>query len=157
MDFVGGVAVQVHELLGRYFAIHERVFKFSVGKVLPIPGLFPRIDHRARRDSLMSIHRDLILAADALARHHNCGVRLSNHPFVLELEAYARHVADSARRLSDICLALYLKSEARPQYNASTYKSDVTAYDASVEACRVMGSRLNDSFADYRKARDKAP
>ena len=154
MDFVGGVAVEVHELLGRYYAHHDRIFTLSLRKILPIPALVGRMNYRTYRESLESIHQDLILAADSLARHRNCGERLSDHPFGPELEAYARQVADSARRLGKVCLGLHLKTEARPRFNAATYKSDVAAYDASVEIYRVTGRRLNRSFAAYRKARD---
>ena len=153
MDFVGGEAVRVHELLRQYFDIHERTFKFSFRKVLPIPGLFEALDYRAYQDSLRSIHGDLILAADALAKHRQSGAPLSDHPFVPDLEAYAREVADAARRLGEICLALQHKSEARRGYNAATYKSEVTAYKAVVATYHEMGGRLNVSFAAYRGVR----
>ena len=39
------LATNVNEILSRYIVIHDHIMKFSVRKILPVPGLFKSIPY----------------------------------------------------------------------------------------------------------------
>ena len=41
---------QVYSILNRYIVIHDAIFKFSLRKAIPIPGVFKAIDYGLRKN-----------------------------------------------------------------------------------------------------------
>ena len=127
---------QVHAILERYVAIHDKIFKFSLRKAIPIPGLFKSIDygqHRRELDSLVSTLEQL-----AISTSNRAGV-----PRVFQ--QYVTALLKTMQFLRDMCRRLYDKSQGDLRsYTMGQYKSDVTTYEGLVEEYRALGSTLNE-------------
>ncbi len=127
---------EVHGILERYIAIHDKIFKFSWRKAIPIPGLFKFIDygqHLRELDSLASALEQL-----AISKGNRAGV-----PEVFQ--QYVTALLKTIQFLRDMCRRLYDKSQDDLQnYTMGQYKSDVTTYEGLVEKYRSLGSTLNE-------------
>ena len=127
---------QVHAILERYIAIHDKIFKFSLRKVIPIPGLFKPIDygqHFRKLDSLVSALEQL-----AISTGNRAGV-----PSVFQ--QYVMALLKTMQFLRDMCTRLCDKSQGDLQsYTMGQYKSDVTIYEGLVEKYRSLGLTLNE-------------
>ncbi|MEK6692627.1 MAG: hypothetical protein AABY44_04285 [Nitrospirota bacterium] len=129
---------QVHSILERYVVIHDKIFKFSLRKAIPIPGLFKPIDygqHFRELDSLISALEQL-----AISTSNKAGI-----PNVFQ--QYVTALLKTMQFLRDMCRRLYDKSQGDLQsYKMGQYKSDVTRYEGLVEKYRSLGSTLNESI-----------
>lgn len=127
---------QVHAILKRYVAIHDKIFKFSLRKAIPIPGFFKPIDygqHFRELDSLVSALEQL-----AICTSNRAGVPSVFHQYVTAL-------LKTMQFLRDMCRRLYDKSQGDLQsYTMGQYKSDVTTYEGLMEKYRSLGSTLNE-------------
>ena len=127
---------QVHAILERYVAIHDKIFRFSLRKAIPIPGLFKPIDygqHFKELDSLVSALEQL-----AISTSNRAGVPIVFHQYVTALLRTMQFLRDMSRRLYD-------KTQGDLQsYTMGQYKSDVTAYERLVEEYGELGSTLNE-------------
>jgi hypothetical protein len=127
---------QVHTILERYVVIHDMIFKFSLRKAIPIPGLFKSIDygqHRRELDSLVSALEQL-----ANSTSNRAGVPIVFHQYVAAL-------LKTMQFLRNMCRRLYDKSQGDLRsYTMDQYKSDVTAYERLVEEYGELGSTLNE-------------
>jgi len=127
---------QVHAMLDKYIAIHDKIFKFSLRKAVPIPGLFKPIDygqHFRELDSLVSALEQLVIST-------------SNKAGVSSVfQQYVTALLKTMQFLRDMCRRLYDKSQGELQsYTMGQYKSDVTTYEGLVEKYRFLGSTLNE-------------
>jgi len=127
---------QVHEILDRYIAIHDKIFKFSLRKAIPIPGIFKSIDYGQHFKELGSLVSALEQVADATS--NGAGV-----PSVFQ--QYVTALLKTMQFLRDMCKQLHDKSQGDLQsYSMQQYKSDVAIYERLVEEYRSLGSALND-------------
>ena len=127
---------KVHEILNRYIAVHDKIFKFSLRKVVPIPGLFKSIDYGQHFGELGSL-------VSALERVVNSTSNRADVPGVFQ--RYASALIKAMQSLRDMCKQLHDKSQGDLQsYTAHQYKSDVAIYDKLVEEYRSLGSTLNE-------------
>jgi len=92
---------QVHAILERYVAIHDKIFKPSLRKAIPIPGIFKPIDygqHLRELASLVSALEQLVIAT-------------SNRPGVPSVfQQYVTALLKTIQFLRDMCRRLYDKS-----------------------------------------------
>jgi hypothetical protein len=127
---------QVHAILERYVAIHDKIFRFSLRKAIPIPGLFRPIDygqHFKELDSLVSALEQL-----AISTSNRAGVPSMFQQYVTALLKTMQFLRDMSRRLYD-------KTQGDLQsYTMGKYKSDVTTYEGLVGEYRALGSTLNE-------------
>ncbi len=126
---------QVHAILERYIAIHDKIFKFSFRKAIPIPGLFKAIDYGEHLRELDSLAAKLDHIADST--NNRGGI-----PTVYQ--QYVTILLQTIQFLRDMCRRLYVKSQGELQnYSMAQYKSDVTAYEGLVRKYRELGLSLN--------------
>jgi hypothetical protein len=126
---------QVHAILERYVAIHDKLFKASWRKAIPIPGLFKAIDYGQHLIELNS----LVLALEQLADSTS-----SRAGIPVVYQQYITALLKAIQFLRDMCRRLYDKSQGDLQsYSMGQYKSDVTAYDGLVGKYRELGLALN--------------
>ncbi|MGE3752796.1 MAG: CpXC domain-containing protein [Planctomycetota bacterium] len=131
---------RIGSVLHNYIAIHDDVFKVSVRRVVPIPGLFKRVDFGAHARSLTACsHRLSEIGADIRAS----GGRMPKAPLDT-LQQYCAALYDAAARLGDICERLHLKALGQRAYSPTAYKADVSDYHAAVNRYRQLGRMLNE-------------
>jgi len=128
---------QLQLILARYIAIHEKIFKFSLLKAIPIPGLFKPIDygrHFAELDSVVPDLEKLAASADNRAGTTS------------EYEQYVSALLDTMRFLRDMCKRLHDKRQGGlKDYTIDQYESDVATYQGLVAKYRSLGLKLNES------------
>jgi len=126
---------QMHEILDGYIAIHDKIFKFSLRKAIPIPGLFKPIDYGQHFRELGS----LVSALEQVVNSVSNGAEV---PSVFQ--QYAMSLMKTMQFLRDMCKQLHDKSQGDLQsYTMLQYKSDVVMYERLVEEYRSLGSALN--------------
>lgn len=127
---------QVHEILDRYIAIHDKIFKFSLRKAIPIPGISKPIDYGLHFRELSS----LISALEKVAES------ASNRDVVPNVfQQFVTALLKTMQFLRDMCQQLHGKSQGDLQsYSRQQYKSDIARYEGLVEEYRSRGSALND-------------
>jgi hypothetical protein len=127
---------QVHTILQRFVSIHDKIFKFSLRKAIPVPGIFKSINyvqHFRNLDSLASALEELAISTSDRA----------DIPEVFQ--QYVAALLTTIKSLRDICGRLYEKSEGDLQsYSKEQYKADVAKYEGLVDKYRQMGSALNE-------------
>ncbi|MFH1821567.1 MAG: hypothetical protein ABH852_03900 [Methanobacteriota archaeon] len=127
---------QAHTILERYVEIHDKIFKFSWRKAIPIPGLFKPIDyaqHLRELDSLASELKQLVISISSRTE-----VPDVFHKFIAAL-------LETIQFLRDMCRRLYDKSEGDLRsYTMNQYNSDVATYEELVNKYRLLGSALNE-------------
>lgn len=127
---------QLHSILERYISIHDKIFKFSFKKALPIPGIFKDINfgkHFRELDSLASSLDHLIILK-------------SNKTGIPEVfQQYTQALLKAIKFLRDICARLDDMSKGDlKDYKWKQYKADLDQYHVIVERYRKFGSALNE-------------
>jgi hypothetical protein len=127
---------QVHEIFNRYISIHDKIFKFSLRKAIPIPGIFKTIDYGQHFRDLGSLVSALEQIADPASS------RAGVPSF---FQQYVAALLKTMLFLRDMCKQLHDKSQGDLQsYSMQQYKSDVATYERLVEKHRSLGIALND-------------
>lgn len=127
---------QVHSILDRYIVIHDAIFKFSLRKAIPIPGVFKPIDygkHLGQLDALVSELQDIAKSTTNITT-------VQKNVFLQYIVA----LQDTMQFLRDMCRRLYEKSQGDlSSYTQRQYKSDVNKYEMLVKNYRELGTKLN--------------
>jgi hypothetical protein len=127
---------QVHLILERYIAIHEKIFKFSLRKAIPIPGLFKPIDYGQHFVELNS----LVSALEEVADSANNGTQATSAS-----QQYVTALLNIMKVLRDMCKRLYDKSQGNlKNYSIDQYESDVTTYHGLLAKYRSLGLKFNE-------------
>lgn len=126
---------EVHEILEKYIAIHDAVFKRSWRKAIPLPGLFKPIKYGQHAAALNS----LVSAIDRVAV--GLGVKVGVPDI---LSRYIAALTDAMKTLCDMCTRLYGMSEGDTQgYTLGLHKEKVAEYEGLVERYYALGAELN--------------
>ena len=131
-------AVEVHEVLTRYIQIHNDVFKSSIQRVIPIPGIFQSMDYGKHHSDLTELTNEL----EALISG-----AVSDDEFAGALREYAQALFQTISSLRDICGKLYEKSQGDlNSYPKSQYEADLAKYHSYERTYQALGERLNQYF-----------
>ena len=142
------LAEEVNDILSRYIVVHNALFKLSIRKLIPIPGLFKPIEFERHRADLTGMVAELREVDEAIDYLHPSVSRYS--PIVLfltHLREYSTALADTITLLSTICHSLHLKSERSSEFTWDDHKRAVNEYNSSVDHYKELGGQLNQDFA----------
>ena len=131
---------RVGTLLRDFIAIHDDVLRPSFRRVIPIPGVFKRVDYGAHAevlsnvsDGLSDIGSELRAGAGRVAGAGWSAIR-----------SYCVALHDAVSRLGGICKRLEMKALGRGTYAAAEYKSDLAEYLSAVDRYRQLGRSMNE-------------
>lgn len=138
---------QVDNILEGYLAIHDKIFKFSLRKVIPIPGIFKPTNYDQSIKELDS----LIFTLERVSISKN------NNPKIINLyQQYITALKKTIRFLRNICGRLNDKSHGDLQgYTIDKYKSDVDTYKGLVGRYQFLESTLNEYLRNENAERVK--
>lgn len=148
------LATNVNEVLSRYIRIHDQITKFSIRRLLPIPGLFEVIPYCTHEDNLAALLGDLAAIRDRISDHLLSlrGVAPAvEGEFIEALDEYAAALNDTIYRLHDIASELCLKSRGEGDYSPQRYRADMESYRESTDRYSRIGQRLNVLHRRMRK------
>lgn len=130
---------QVHVVLQQYLAIHNDIFKFSLRRVIPIPGIFQVIDY--------GLHcRDLDLLISSLGQISICPC--SGAKFEIVFQQYVAALLQVMQSLRYLCGRLHDKGEVKSSgYRYNEYNSDLKVYEDFVAKFSALRSTLRSMSA----------
>lgn len=123
MSTVPPQLLTVHELLSRYVAVHNAIFKFSWRKLLPIPSVFKPIPYDRYSAELAAVTSALEEAANSLRLDHTT-------PSIYT--RYAEALLETVRILNCICQNLDRESQGNiGSYKYHAYRGDLARYHSA--------------------------
>jgi hypothetical protein len=140
-EFLTTASLEVSMILDRYINVHDDIFKFSLRKIIPIPGVFKRIDFQRHFESLRFAERDLENVIKQLPASSS-----SASSFLSDLKQYCARLAITIALFRDICGNLFEKADGTIEYSKEQYQQDLQAYHASIPDYQQTGARLNEEL-----------
>ena len=138
------LAANVNDILSRYILIHDQIIKFSIRKLIPIPGLFKAVSFCTHENDLDALLGELAAARDSISDHliGLRGVATVEGEFIGMLDEYSAALNDTIYQLHGISSKLCLKSRGEGDYPYRRYRADLDSHEESVERYRQIGDRL---------------
>ncbi|MBN1333168.1 MAG: hypothetical protein JW971_05345 [Synergistales bacterium] len=140
------VAKKVNDLIREYVSIEEDIFKPSMGKILPIPGIFRPINYAGHRERLKEILLELETVKKDI-RSLKPANDSDEGEFLITLRAYINAFSAALSELMAICGKLQLRSEGQ-HYQKKEYKADAIGLRKLEMAYFDIGKKLNTLFAE---------
>jgi hypothetical protein len=141
------VAAEVDQILTNYLKIHDNIFKASIRKIIPIPGIFKKIDYKDHNRFLNDLLTKLNKANLGL---ENIKILVLEKPeeltFINIFIEYVTALSNSMGKLRDICNKFQEKIDGERDYSMSEYNRDVSIYEESSEIYFNVGKQLNKYF-----------
>ena len=136
------LAVQVNEILSKYIFIHDDIFKLSIRKLIPIPGIFKKIDFKTHYKNLGTLSEELSKIENEIGKTQNNSSEKPNTLFVSTLGKYAASLNKTIKKLYSISHSMYKKSEGEI-YSVHEYNQEMDIYNQYIEQYRNIGLELN--------------
>jgi len=132
----------VNDSLDIYVDMHNKIFKFSWRKIIPIPGFFLKIDFKMFANKLSRVHSGIQVCRSEM---DVLGPLLDNRNRIVlsVLVKFSDALGDTVSRLSEICLQLWYKSNKPDSYSYVTYDAAYKRYESSVLEYVRVGEELN--------------
>ncbi|HPI97561.1 MAG TPA: hypothetical protein PLV56_02365 [Synergistales bacterium] len=140
------VAKQVNHLVKEYVSIEEDIFKPSMGKILPIPGIFRPVNYTGHSERLEKMLLELEKSKKDIRSLKPANDSIEGE-FLITLRAYINAFSVALSELSIICGKLQLRSQGRA-YTGKEYKSDATGLRKLEMVYFDIGKKLNTLFAE---------
>lgn len=136
------ISIKVNDLLTRYIAIHDKIFKFSFRKIIRLPLIFRRVDfqsHHREAESILAQLNDCKVIIDKMTPESRSGKK----EYLEVLSRYAIALIETVNLLKIVLGELYEKSQNSKQYNYEQYKKDLAFYEDAVKKYVNLGQKLN--------------
>ena len=143
------IANRVNKLLTTYIDINDEIFKPSIRKIIPIPGIFKKINYHFNYSKLSDIETDLRTELNDL----NTLVHVFKE-FTIEFKfigiflKYCEALLDTIYSLKTICFKMREKIDGNSKYPYTEYDGDVEEYSKLVKRYVSMGSTVNQYYQE---------
>lgn len=141
------LSLDINFLLSQYINIHDDVFKPSIRRLIPIPGIFKSIDFDANLKKIENINIRLeyccnkiyFLTDDANKKEQEYLELLSNYVNVLiKTISYLKIIVEE--------LCSKSQGSSNSNYKLNDYNNDIAKYNQLVQDYTKIGKYLNASF-----------
>ena len=124
------LAANVNDILSRYILIHDQIIKFSIRKLIPIPGLFKAVTFCTHENDLDALLGELAATRDSISDHliGLRGVATAEGEFIGMLDEYSAALNDTIYQLHGISSELCLKSRGEGDYPYRRYRADLDSF-----------------------------
>lgn len=137
-EFLMAASLDLGLHLKDYIRVHDEIFSFSLGKLIPLPFLFQPIDFTQHYRTLRFIEADLLNLSDQFPE-----LSVEEPELLAVIRDYTGRLLKSVMLLQGICQKLYQKADGTASYARALYKNDLFIYEQSVKNYRSAGSHLN--------------
>jgi len=134
-------AVRVNSLLTAYIAVHDDIFRASLRKVIPVPGIFKATDYCKHRLTLAEISSQLRIC-ESQADTGSSGTD-RDPKFASTLAHYIRSLDAAVTQLQRITDSLCRKAKGEHGHSIGAYNQDCDQYNQLVEQYKNVGETLN--------------
>ena len=139
---IRGAAIYVNSLLSAYIPIHNDVFGANIRHLIPIPGIFKKINYCQHRESLAQISSQLQLRQAEAVKAASEGGGQAHLASVLA--EYIRALNVTVTQLQGMSDLLCRKAQGEHSYSMYAYNRDCERYNKLVEQYRQIGNSLNE-------------
>ena len=134
-DVLMSKVLGVYEILNSYIEIHNDVFKSSLRRVVPIPGVFESINYDKHQSRLLELAGDLASLISGVE---------GDDGFAVALREYSLAWSETISTLSDLCGRLHRKSQGgQYSYSWRQYQKDLADYHSCQQRYLALAPRLN--------------
>ena len=134
------IAIEVHGILNRYVAVHNRLFKPSLRRLITLPLIFKPIDFKQLNTQSSEFIREL-----EEHRNHLKELKPQAAPseFANTLSEFCSALIETISLLKEITYQLDQKSGSMGDYSLSRHNELVDLYYESVGRYSSIGLKLN--------------
>lgn len=137
-------AIRVNSLLNAYIAVHNDIFATGIRGLIPIPGIFKRIDYCRHEVTLANISAQLDMCQSEAARGMSGGG--PDGQLASVLFEYTRALNATVKQLEHMSTLLCRKMRGDKSYSLHAYKRDYDLYNQLVQGYLQHGAALNRAF-----------
>ena len=130
---------EINRVLNGYIFVHDEIFRFSLRKIIPIPGIFKPINYESHYKKLDFLQNRLSQIIKDIPE---------NTEFFKLLKEYAQSLLNTILWLQDICQKFTDKLNRVNGYTKNAYDKDMQTYNHSVNTYRSLGIRLNKLYKE---------
>jgi len=151
MPELSSLAHEVNDIRSQYMAVHNAIFRPSIRKAIPIPGIFKPIRFADHLSTLSRCFGSLRKTQAIIAESHNGKpMPQENQAFLTVLAEYTSALCYTIQSLKATCEKLAEKSAGHGEYSLKTYEKDVQDYQRSARQYMQVGLRLNTAWDQLR-------
>jgi hypothetical protein len=137
----------VNDLLTRYIAIHDDVFRASWRRIVPVRGLFQKIDFHRHFINITEIETSLT-AMKAEAEMLSEKTLGADKNYITTLHQYIAALLHAVALFTRIIGRLRAKRDNK-EYRWNEYRRDLKTYNRSRRYYGTLGRELNRKWARY--------
>lgn len=142
-----GLAVIVNDALTSYIEAHDDVFKVSVKRLVPNPGVFEAIDFKSHVEALTMVEHALNQAGVTAKATLDRGVTDPDvRQFLGSMQTYRLALLDAIQQFQSVSEELCRVSQNTADYKWATYQNDLDAYDEATKRYKELGTELNTTY-----------
>ena len=139
IESIDNLVLIVNNLLTKYIQLHNRLFKFSIKKIIPIPFIFKPIDFNKFSYEINEVLDGLKWC---YRERSNFPMSNQNKELMIIMEKYIFTLILTLEQL--LLVSENLRNKANGEvYDFKIYKQDVDRYNELVEKYRYLGKQLN--------------
>lgn len=138
------VARKVNDLIKEYVTIEEEVFKPSIRKSLPIPGIFKPVNYLYHVERLNEMEKELEEGKNIIRSLKPENESLEGQ-FLITLRAYSSAFLDAMTTLRMVCGKLHEKSRGG-HYSRKEYEADAKNLRKVEMKYFEIGKKLNEQY-----------
>ena len=130
---------EIQRVLNGYVFVHDEIFRFSLRKTIPIPGIFKPINYESHYKKLGFLQNRLSQIINDIPE---------NTDFFNLMKEFAQSLLNTIIWLQDICQKFSDKLNGVKKYAKSEYDKDTQTYNHLVNTYRSLGARLNKLYKE---------
>jgi len=139
------IALKISNLLKKYVAIHNIVFKFSWRRIIYLPFIFEAIDFNNLCNQVKQILSELETYNQQINRLIENTTQKENL-FARSLLKYCIALMETISLLKELLYQLYLKSKKLNKYNLNKYNKQYNLYKDSIGKYIGIGEQLSELY-----------
>jgi hypothetical protein len=144
------LALDLGAILKAYVQVHDDIYKFSLRRVLPIPGVFQPIRYCEHEKSLSSLSATIVIVR---SRIYDAGHSpAANSAALLQVMGeYTDVLLAAITKLRDICARFCASTKGQGSYSMPEFNAATRDYNSLVERYRAIGLQLNELYARHHR------
>lgn len=143
------IANRVHILLTTYIEVNDHIFKPSIRKRIPIPGIFQKINYHSCFLKLSDIGAELVdLKNNFILLIEEFDGSTPEYKFIYVLTRYCEALLNTVFSLKSICFKTKEKIDGNSTYDYSLFDKDVEEYNNHVKNYLSYGDTVNQYYKE---------
>ncbi len=140
------ILLQTNDILDKYVSIHDRVFKLTIRKFIPIPFFFDEIPFLELYKKLSGYCEELELLND---KHRDLQSKFNiNDELSEDLDQFITRLIITQKKFCEILSRLDSRIESAKNYLKQEYDKDMDEYKILISNYQEIGRKLNNRVSN---------